>query len=94
LALRQVRALQLVFTVCGSNQSALRQSQQFLAEFESLCREVSKAELPAHPFLHAFKARSPLTPVFLWKEVSELKDGLVEDVRINISAASTVDWHI
>jgi hypothetical protein len=53
-----VRGLQLVFTVCGSNQSALRQTQQFLAEFDALAQELSKAELAAQPFLQAFKARA------------------------------------
>jgi hypothetical protein len=56
--LLQVRGLQLVFTVCGSNQSALRQTQQFLAEFDALAQELSKAELAAQPFLQAFKARA------------------------------------
>jgi hypothetical protein len=53
-----VRGLQLVFTVCGSNQSALRQTQQFLAEFDALAQELTKTELAAQPFLQAFKAHT------------------------------------
>jgi hypothetical protein len=61
-----VRGLQLVFTVCGSNQSALRQTQQFLAEFDALAQELSKAELAAQPFLQAFKAHTRAGNSWLW----------------------------
>jgi hypothetical protein len=52
-----VLALQLVFTVCGSNQSALRQTEEFLTEFEGMVNQLNKAELANQPFLLAFKAQ-------------------------------------
>ena len=54
----KVLAPNLVFTVCGSNQSALRQTEEFVAEFETLAGQLGKAELAVEPFLHAFKAQA------------------------------------
>ena len=56
----KVIAANLVYTVCGSNKSALGLTDWFIKEFEALTKELSKDDIAKEPFLVGVK--ETLTP--------------------------------
>ena len=47
----KVAAINLVNIVCGSNKSALTQTESFVSEFEEITKSMSEAKVDAEPFL-------------------------------------------
>ena len=47
----KVAALNLVHIVCGSNKSALSQTEAFIKDFEDITKDMSEAEVSGEPFL-------------------------------------------
>ena len=47
----KVAAINLVYIVCGSNKSALGQTEAFIKDVEEVTKDMSEAEIAAEPFL-------------------------------------------
>ena len=47
----KVAAVNLVYVVCGSNKSALGQTEAFVKEYEVITKDMTEAEISAEPFL-------------------------------------------
>lgn len=47
----KVAAVNLVYTVCGSNKSALGQTEAFIKEFEDITKDMTETKVTAEPFL-------------------------------------------
>ena len=71
----KVAAVNLVFTVCGSNKSALGQTDAFIREFEDITRDMAEAEVSAEPFLvgvHTILTTPDAKPGFIARKLKPL----------------------
>jgi len=71
----KVIAVNLVYTVCGSNKSALGLTDAFIKEFEALTKEMSQENIDKEPFLAGVKemlSAAEVKPGYLAKKLRPL----------------------
>ena len=71
----KVIAVNLVYTVCGSNKSALGLTDAFIKEFEALTKEMSQENIDKEPFLAGVKeilSAAEVKPGYLAKKLKPL----------------------